>query len=81
MPCPNDIDIPANFSAMNYYRMWGLEEHARNQYRRLGRKKKDDTTVEAWAEACIECGECEPKCPQDIPIREQLKETAAALGS
>lgn len=81
MPCPNDIDIPANFSAMNYYRVWGLEEHARQLYKRLGKKRKPDgTVVEAWAEACIECGECEPKCPQNIPIREQLKETAAALG-
>ena len=33
------------------------------------------------ATTCIECGECEPKCPQDIPIRERLKEVAAALGS
>jgi hypothetical protein len=80
MPCPNDVDIPANFSAMNYYRVWGLLEHARSQYKRLGKKKKDGTIVEAWAEACIECGKCEPKCPQNIPIREQLKETAAALG-
>lgn len=81
MPCPNDIDIPANFSAMNYYKVWGLKEHARQLYKRLGRKRKPDrTVVEAWAEACIECGECEPKCPQNIPIREQLKETAAALG-
>lgn len=81
MPCPNDIDIPANFSAMNYYKVWGLEEYARGQYKRLGNKRKPDgTTVVAWAEACIECGECEPKCPQKIPIKEQLKETAAALG-
>ncbi|MBD3180641.1 aldo/keto reductase [Candidatus Poribacteria bacterium] len=82
MPCPNDIDIPANFSAMNYYKVWGLKEHAQVQYKRLGKKKlSDGKIVEAWAEACIECGECEPKCPQDIPIREQLKETAEALGS
>ncbi len=81
MPCPNDVDIPANFSAMNYYKVWGLKKHARQLYKRLGRKRKPDgTVVEAWAEACIECGECEPKCPQNIPIREQLKETAAVLG-
>ena len=28
----------------------------------------------------VECGECEPKCPQGIPIRERLQETAEALG-
>ncbi|MDR2484589.1 MAG: 4Fe-4S dicluster domain-containing protein [Treponema sp.] len=29
--------------------------------------------------ACIECGECEAKCPQKLPIREQLKETHKTL--
>jgi len=81
MPCPNNIDIPANFIAMNYYKVWGLERPARERYKRLGTKRIDDTTVEAWAEACIECGECEPKCPQNIPIIEQLKETHEVLGS
>lgn len=81
MPCPNGVDIPANFSAMNHYKVWGLKEHAQSQYKRLGRKKdRDGNVTEAWAEACVECGECEPKCPQNIPIIEQLKETHAALG-
>ncbi len=81
MPCPNGVDIPGNFSAMNYYKIGGLEENARSQYERLGKKKKDDTVIEAWAAACLECGECEPKCPQDIPIIDQLKETHIALGA
>lgn len=81
MPCPNGVDIPANFSAMNYHKIWGLDDHARDQYKRLGKKKKDDEIVEAWADACVECGECEPQCPQDIPIIDQLKETHAALGT
>ena len=81
MPCPNDVNIPENFRLMNYYRMFGLKDYATSQYRGLGKKKKrDGTVVEAWAAACLECGECEPKCPQNIPIIEQLKETAAALG-
>jgi predicted aldo/keto reductase-like oxidoreductase len=80
MPCPNDVDIPRNFEAMNYYRVWGLEEHARSLYKSLGKRKKRGAVVEKWAEACVGCGECESKCPQNILIRERLEETAAALG-
>lgn len=81
MPCPNDIDIPENFRLMNYHRVFGLMDYAREQYKRLGsRRKRDGTVVVVWAAACLECGECEPKCPQSIPIREQLKETHATLG-
>ncbi len=81
MPCPNDVDIPRNFQLMNYFRVFGLKDYARREYKGLEkRRKRDGTVIEAWAAACVECGECEPKCPQKIPIREQLKETHAALG-
>lgn len=81
MPCKNDVDIPENFTVMNLYRVFGLKELARSRYKGLGKRRKHDgTTVEAWATACIECGECEPKCPQKIPIIDQLKETHATLG-
>ena len=70
-PCPQGVAIPKIFEAMNYHRVWGLlTEHAKTLYKGLG---------EANAEACIECGECEEKCPQDIPIIEQLKESHEAL--
>ena len=81
MPCPNGVDIPGNFSAMNLLRVWGLKELAKRRYARLGRRKKDGEPAPAWAEACVECGECEPKCPQDIPIIEQLKEVVEPLSS
>ncbi len=81
MPCPNDVDIPRNFQLMNYFRVFGLKDYARREYKGLEkRRKRDGTVIEAWAAACVECGECEPKCPQKIPVREQLKETHAALG-
>jgi predicted aldo/keto reductase-like oxidoreductase len=80
MPCENGVDIPENFQVMNYHRIYGLTGIARERYARLGERKVDDEPVPAWAEACIECGECEPKCPQDIPIREQLREVHEMLG-
>ena len=76
MPCPNDVNIPEVFKAMNYYKVWGLKEFAQEQYARIG---KPNGIKGLQADACVECGECEPKCPQKIPIIEQLKESHTAL--
>jgi len=76
MPCPNGVNIPENFRLMNLHRVWGLTEHARQGYRSFGPEKPDNLN----ADACVECGECEPKCPQKIPIISQLKETHRSLG-
>jgi hypothetical protein len=85
MPCPNNVNIPENFRYMNWYQVWGLEKQAKEAYARLS----PEGTSGAWAgrieglkaEECIECGQCEPKCPQNIPIMKQLKEVAETLGS
>jgi predicted aldo/keto reductase-like oxidoreductase len=75
MPCPHRVDIPGNFEAMNYYRVWDLKEYAKDLYKRMGRNRS-----RRWAEACAECGQCEAKCPQNIPIRSRLREVAKTLG-
>jgi predicted aldo/keto reductase-like oxidoreductase len=76
MPCPNGVGIPQNFEAMNLHRVWGLTDLAKAAYRRLGDEHPEKLLP---ASACVACGECEPKCPQKIPIIAQLKETAEAL--
>lgn len=77
MPCPYDVNIPLNFEIMNQHRVYGLTEHAKGQYASIG----SEWLKGKKAEACVECGICEDKCPQKIEIRKQLKETARALGS
>ena len=76
MPCPQNVNIPHIFKAMNYYKVWDLKEYAQSMY-----KNTQDTLEKKGmkADACIECGECEKKCPQKIPIIEQLKESHTAL--
>jgi predicted aldo/keto reductase-like oxidoreductase len=76
MPCPHEVNIPRIFEAMNYQKVWGLGETARNMYRSIG---SNQWNKGKQADACEECGECEPKCPQKIPIISQLKECHAAL--
>lgn len=77
MPCPFEVNIPLVFKLMNYHRVYGITEYARQEYAQIGKvnwmKGKD-------ASACTDCGICEEKCPQKIEIRKQLKESAAVLG-
>jgi uncharacterized protein len=76
MPCPEGINIPEVFTIMNYHRVYQITEFAKNAYAEIGkvpwRQFKN-------ASACIECGDCETKCPQGIHVREQLKETHKVL--
>jgi hypothetical protein len=85
MPCPNGVDIPGNFLLMNYYRVYGLREYAMRQYAQLKAGKSlwlHGTRITGKsAEACIQCGQCEPKCPQTIPIIEQLEDVDRVLGA
>jgi predicted aldo/keto reductase-like oxidoreductase len=75
--CPEEINIPHIFQAMNYLRVYGLKEFAFSHYNAIGGRwvkgKKAD-----W---CRECGECETHCPQKIEIRRQLKECLEVFGA
>ena len=76
IPCPQGVAIPDIFAAMNYHRVWGLTAHAKELYRGLGPDNKEGKMN---ASACVECGQCEEKCPQNIPIIQRLKESHAVL--
>ncbi|MFA6133403.1 MAG: aldo/keto reductase [Phycisphaerae bacterium] len=72
MPCPRKIDIPQLFKVFNHARVYGLWPHARKHYASIQTKARAGKG--AAADACTECGACEDKCPQNLPIRKQLKE-------
>jgi predicted aldo/keto reductase-like oxidoreductase len=77
MPCPSEVNIPRIFRQYNYYRVYGIKEQMQEEYSWYG--KKDYKWVKEDASACIECGQCEEKCPQNIEVRKQLKEAHGAL--
>lgn len=68
MPCPEGVNIPRNFSLYNDHHMLN-DPAAKLRYQRL----LSDT---AKASNCIQCGLCEPQCPQGIPIRAELEHVA-----
>lgn len=66
MPCPNGVDIPMNFSAYNDTFIFKDPERSIMLYNRM-------MSPQQRASNCIECGECEEKCPQGIAIIQELK--------
>jgi predicted aldo/keto reductase-like oxidoreductase len=72
MPCPNGVDIPRNFGAYNEGPMYDKPDAARGSYGWI--------PEDARANACIQCRECEDKCPQSIPISEWMPIVHEVLG-
>ena len=69
-PCSIGIDIPSNFLMEGYYTRYDLKEWALSRY----------NGMEVSAKDCIKCGDCEPRCPYDLPIIEMLENVANVLG-
>ena len=72
LPCPSGVNIPRNFGVYNDQGMFPESPTAgmiHNEWMDAGSR----------ASACIECGECLDRCPQQIPIPERLKEVDKAL--
>lgn len=74
MPCPNGVDIPRNLEVYNNGCIHDDLRTARNTYQRFMNEKER-------ASACIQCGTCEEKCPQKIPISEWMSKVHASLGA
>lgn len=72
LPCPVGVEIPLNFDSYNHSLY--LEETRsfyKNFYGLMPEEKR--------ASNCSQCGECESKCPQKLPIRSLLAEVHSSL--
>ena len=69
-PCTVGINISGAFLFAGYLERYGLAGWAKDRYNAMPVK----------ASACIECGECEERCPYHLPIREMLKKCAEEFG-
>ena len=75
MPCPSGVDIPSCFEIHNSAHIFGNIQVQRVMYLlRLG--GLDEAAESSLASQCVECGECEKKCPQELPVSELLKDVA-----
>jgi len=78
MPCPQGVNIPANFRIYNDYCMFGGEQQSRAMYGMM--LMGGFTGKSADASLCKECKQCMERCPQHIAIPEQLKSVSKDLG-
>ncbi len=74
MPCPNGVDIPMAFHCYNLNHTEGHKSGAWEYTQSTAMRKETSS-----ASQCVGCGRCEQHCPQQIPIREKLKEAAKEL--
>lgn len=65
LPCPQEINIPAILQLLDHDQRIPWERpQARNVYAGFPATIKD----------CIDCRQCEARCPQNLPVRERLQQ-------
>ena len=67
--CPQKINIPGVFKAMNDLTLYNNKANAQRDY-------NNATKEGGKAGDCVQCGACEAHCPQKIQIIETLKKAA-----
>ena len=73
-PCPVGIDIPCIFDQFTHHNVYGLTQNAKNGWKHYVENRKGKTSAD-----CVNCGQCEKKCPQKLKIREELKRVEKIL--
>ena len=76
MPCPYGVNIPLCFSSYNNQT---IHEDKSQRFFYLAMTTRLNGGKNSYASLCKDCGACEKKCPQGLPIRKLLKEVKAEM--
>ena len=79
LPCPSEVPIPALLRLRNLAVGHGMEAYAGERYNLIGRAGHWWEAVDA--SACLSCGACLPRCPNDLAIPELLADTHHRLAA
>jgi len=74
MPCPKGVDIPGTFRCYNAMYTEGKRSGRRDYLQCTAMRGKISS-----ASQCVQCGRCESHCPQQIPIRRELRAASKEL--
>ncbi len=77
LPCPKNVPIPELLHMRNLFLGYDLQEFSKERYNLIG--KAGHWWESKNASACEECGECLPRCPNNLQIPKLLKETHKLL--
>ena len=82
LPCPQGVDIPYNFKLYNDGMLHQIADRGQVNfwYRFMREAPEDEWFHKGQAALCIQCRECEAKCPQNIPISEIMPIVHQVLG-
>ncbi len=77
LPCPEDVNIPEILRLRNLAVAYGMRDFGRMRYNLFGNGGH-------WfpgqdAAHCTECGDCLPRCPENLPIIRLLKDAHRRL--
>jgi predicted aldo/keto reductase-like oxidoreductase len=67
MPCPEEVNIPMVMITRGMWKLWPQEAVFSGWIKE---------TIES-GKNCVQCGECEAKCPYQLPIRQMVVENLA----
>jgi len=74
MPCPKGVDIPTCFSCYNDREIEGKLASRMKYIMQTSLKSEAHN-----ASLCVECGQCEKHCPQNIAIMKELKNVTKTM--
>jgi len=66
VPCPQGVPIPEILALYNKYYTKRVDAIAQEE---IKQKYVKEISPEKGAKQCAKCGECEERCPQELPIR------------
>jgi uncharacterized protein len=73
LPCPENINIPEVLRFRNLLKSYDMSAYGEYRYNML--EEKDHWFPGAYASKCTECGDCLPRCPENLQIPTLLFET------